>query len=636
MNVSVDSLTITVAGGRKLLSEVNCLVQPGDMVALMGPSGAGKTTLLNSMVGRSIMGSVSGGISYNGKSLGTVRSNIGYVTQDDIMYETLTPRENLSFAASFILPKLGKAQQKEVVEDVINKLNLAKCADTVVGSPGLVRGISGGERKRTNVGLSLIGKPALLLLDEPTSGLDSKMSDSLMKDVKTVAEQGCTVVATIHQPSELVFSRFDKVLLLAGGQTAYYGPIKGLRDSLSNLGFLCPLGTPLPELLLDVLEKPAAGADREEHEKKLINLRALTDSTGKDTTVFSPGGSEMPAARRAGFCKQLAILFQREAVNVKRNKPLTVVRAVQSIAAALLIGLIFVQLERNMTSIQVRLFASFLLVFAQFMFAILGVANAFPAERAVFLRETQDKLYHPAAFYLAKVAIDTVLQSLFPILVVAVAYPLIGLNGESADRVLWFYFIMAIVSNCGAAVGFMVSAAVPSVTIALSIVPGLVMPQLLLSGIFIKVEDLVQPFNALSYLMVARYAVQATVTNEFSCSAKQDCDAQVWRVADPNQCSASPCDFCCTAHEKLASGGICPTLTCDDALRFLALDEIWPSGDTHEETISYNVAALLILLLFFRLQGLNVLMMSYRKATTGRCLPCRFSRPAAVNSEVSV
>ena len=142
-----------------------------------------------------------------------------------------------------------------------------------MGSPGLVRGISGGERKRTNVGLSLIGKPALLLLDEPTSGLDSKMSDSLMKDVpgmpfsifqlssafspaveckggerglirgiilaalssiigqvKTVAEQGCTVVATIHQPSELVFSRFDKVLLLASGQTAYYGPIKGLRD----------------------------------------------------------------------------------------------------------------------------------------------------------------------------------------------------------------------------------------------------------------------------------------------------------------------------------------------------------------------------------------------------------------------
>lgn len=107
------------------------------------------------------------------------------------------------------------------MDTVIEKLNLKKCADTVVGSPGLVRGISGGERKRTNVALSLLGNPALLLLDEPTSGLDSKMSDSLMKDVKQITEQGCTVVATIHQPSEAVFCRFDKVLLLETGRVAW-------------------------------------------------------------------------------------------------------------------------------------------------------------------------------------------------------------------------------------------------------------------------------------------------------------------------------------------------------------------------------------------------------------------------------
>ena len=171
---------------------------------------------------------------------------------------------------------------------------------------------------------------------------------------------------------------------------------------------------------------------------------------------------------------------------MKRNKALTVVRAVQSVASALLIGLIFLQLERNMSSLSPRLFSSFLLVFAQFMFALLGVVNAFPAERAVFLRETQDKLYHPAAFYLAKVSIDTLMQCFFPILVVAISYPLIGFNGESADRVLWFYAIMAVVSNCGAGVGFTVSAAVSSVNLALSIAPGLIMPQLLLSGIFIK------------------------------------------------------------------------------------------------------------------------------------------------------
>jgi len=399
-----------------------------------------------------------------------------------------------------------------------------------------VRGISGGERKRTNVALSLLGSPSLLLLDEPTSGLDSKMSDSLMRDVKQVTEQGCTVVATIHQPSEAVFTRFDKVLLLETGRVAYYGVISGLRGSLGSLGFTCPEGTPLPEILLDLLEVPAEEAARAACTEKLGKLKQLSETSFMDRG--SPAKSEAPP-KRAGLCGQVVVLFKRELVNVKRNKALTVVRAVQSVASALLIGLIFLQLERNMSSLSPRLFSSFLLVFAQFLFALLGVVNAFPAERAVFLRETQDKLYHPAAFYLAKVSIDTLMQCFFPILVVAISYPLIGFNGESADRVLWFYAIMAVVSNCGAGVGFMVSAAVPSVNLALSIAPGLIMPQLLLSGIFIKVEDLPQPFNALSYLMVARYAVQATVVNEFTCETKSSCDPAVWRQSPADQCDNS-------------------------------------------------------------------------------------------------
>lgn len=213
------------------------------------------------------------------------------------------------------------------------------------------------------------------------------------------------------------------------------------------------------------------------------------------------------------------------------------------------------------------------------------------------------------------------MQCAFPILVVAISYPLIGLNGESADRVLIFYFIMAVVSNCGAAVGFCVSAAVPSVNLALSIAPALVMPQLLLGGLFIKIEDLYQPFNAISYLMVARYAVQATVVNEFTCSEKTECNAAVWRISSPDLCDDSPCDFCCTAHEMMASGGICPVLTCDQGIASLGMDEIWPMGETHVETIFYNIIALLVLMFLFRLQGLNILMISYRRATTGRCLP---------------
>lgn len=598
MDVVADELTVTVGEGRKLLDHVSCSIDATEMVALMGPSGAGKTTLLNCMVGRSAGGIMQGAITYNAQQLSKVRANIGYVTQEDIMYETLTPRENLTFAAAFILPKVSKENRSKEVENVIEKLNLTKCANTVVGSPGLVRGISGGERKRTNVALSLLGNPSLLLLDEPTSGLDSKMSDSLMRDVKHITEQGCTVVATIHQPSEAVFMRFDKVLLLETGRVAYYGFISNLRASLNGLGFSCPAGVPLPELLLDILEPPGEAAQAAAHRDRLRKLKQFSHAESAMKGSSEPAIDSTKATdSRANFCTQLVVLLRREMVNVKRNKALTVVRTVQTVASSLLIGLIFLQIERNMSGLQPRLFSSFLLVFAQFLFALLGVVNAFPAERAVFLRETQDKLYHPAAFYLAKVLVDTLMQSFFPLLVLAISYPLIGLNGEGADRVLWFYAIMAVSSNCGAAVGFMVSAAVPSVNLALSIAPGLVMPQLLLAGIFIKVEDLPQPFNALSYLMVARYAVQATVVNEFNCVVKDDCLPQVWRNSSADLCDQSPCDFCCTSHEMMAAGGLCPVLSCEDALAFLGMDQIWPMGGSHEETILHNFLALLSTLL---------------------------------------
>ena len=146
------------------------------------------------------------------------------------------------------------------------------------------------------------------------------------------------------------------------------------------------------------------------------------------------------------------------------------------------------------------------------------------------------------------------------------------------------------------------------------------------------------------------------------------CDAS-WRTSPGDQCGSSPCDFCCTDEEMQGSGGICPVITCNDALRSIGMDDIWPMGDNHEECVSwlecriymgrlklparrsvacphigwidmcqetllYNLMALLILMVFFRLQGLNILMMSYRYATTGRCLPCSLSwrKP----SEVSV
>jgi len=630
MHVSVTDLTVTVNSKDKapkhLLQSVTFVAEPGDVIALMGPSGAGKTTLLNRLVGRGIKGDVDGSATYSGHCLKDARSCIGYVTQDDIMYETLTPRENLTFAACFALSHLSRSERCKAVEDIMDKLRLGKCADTVVGTPGLVRGISGGERKRTNVAMSLLGQPSLLLMDEPTSGLDSKMAAELMVDVGEVAKQGCTVIATIHQPSDEVFHKFNKVLLLESGRIAYFGLVSGLRQKLADLGFPAQEQMPLPEMLLDILEIPDDMVETPEaHMVRLAQLRmqssppqfVSTDAPEAEGAPLNlPEPQALPPSHRLPFLGQLWALFCRSALDLRRNKTLTLVRTGQTVLSAIGISWIFFDLGTSLADVNARLFVTFLLAFSQFLFALLGVVNTFPAERAVFLREAQDCWYNPAAFYIAKVVLDTIMQCIFPVFVTAIGYAMVGLNANEAERILMFYVIMAILANAGSGMGFIVSAAVSNVSTALSIAPGLVMPQLLLAGLFIKIENLPQPFHALSYVMVARYAIQALVNNEFACEDTPECDV-TWRTKGGDSCAHSPCDICCTSDELAVSAGICPLLTCDDALRFLGLDarSIWPAGDTVTGTVGWNVLALIILLVFFRLVGLLVLMLIYRKAS---------------------
>ena len=611
MNVVVKDLTVTVSDKNKLentlLDAISFTVLSADVVALMGPSGAGKTTMLNRLVGRGITGRVKGSIMYNGQGLEQMRTSMGYVTQDDIMYEVLTPRENLNFAAEFLQKNSKPADRRASVDEVMQKLRLMKCADTVVGTPGLTKGISGGERKRTNVALSLLGKPSMLLLDEPTSGLDSKMSLELTTDLRAIAQQGCTVISTIHQPSEAVFDNFSKVLLLQSGRMSYFGPVKGLRAQLvMGLGLAIKESTPLPDLLLDILSE----------ENQIAKFRELSNESVAEGELASPVQPDLRCSERISFCGQLCILFRRNVLVIARTKSLTVVRIMQTVLSTLLISWIFNQLEHNLAGVRARMFVTFLLGFAQFLFALMGVVNTFPAQRAVFLREVQDRWYNPAAFYIAQVIVDTFVQSLFPILTTLLSIWIIGLNDSSAAHVLNFYVITAVASNVGAAMGFIVSAAVSSVSTALSIAPGFLMPQLLLCGLFIDVEKLPLPFQLMSHLAAARYLLQGVVSNEFNCDTDAVC-TQTWRTSPGSKCGDSPCNFCCSETEMKISQGICPVLTCDDALQFLGLDadSIWPSGEKAGSTVLYNILAMLCLLVLFRLHGMIVLMVSYKRAS---------------------
>jgi len=257
-----------------ILNNVSGYVKAGQVLAIMGGSGAGKTTLLNILAGRISKGIVHGEVRLNGQLINEkIRKNLGhiagYVMQDDVMLTGLTVRETLIFSALLKLPKnLTKKQKLERVEDIISKLSLRKCADNVIGDVQK-KGISGGERKRTSIGIEMINDPSLLFLDEPTSGLDSFTAYNIMETLINLAKNdGRTIICTIHQPRSNIFSLFDMLLLLSEGQVVYFGPASNAISYFSKLNFVCPNFANPADYLLDISSIDSRTEENNEFTKK--------------------------------------------------------------------------------------------------------------------------------------------------------------------------------------------------------------------------------------------------------------------------------------------------------------------------------------------------------------------------------
>ena len=207
----------------------------------MGASGAGKTSLLNVLsdrIGLKPGDSLSGDIKLNDKynlNQNTFGRFANYVMQDDIIFRYFTVREALTFAARLKL-KVSEEEQDKRINKLIEELGLAHVADSMVGSQ-IKKVISGGERKRTAIGVELITDPNVVLLDEPTSGLDSFTAVKIVKILKKIARQGKTICATIHQPSSQAFAYFDRLILMCDGYIVYQGEAQESTEYFKALGF---------------------------------------------------------------------------------------------------------------------------------------------------------------------------------------------------------------------------------------------------------------------------------------------------------------------------------------------------------------------------------------------------------------
>jgi ABC-type multidrug transport system ATPase subunit len=163
-----------------------------------------------------------------------------YVQQDDILFQTMTVKECLEFAAKLKLKGSHEEKMKRV-DEILKELRLNKCQNTKIGGP-LVKGVSGGERKRTSIGVELITDPNLIFLDEPTTGLDSFTATSVCETLRELARSGRTVISTIHQPNSDIFDNFDRLMLLAQGKIIYFNYANLAVDYFASLGaqYKCP------------------------------------------------------------------------------------------------------------------------------------------------------------------------------------------------------------------------------------------------------------------------------------------------------------------------------------------------------------------------------------------------------------
>ncbi|XP_075522090.1 ABC transporter G family member 15-like [Primulina tabacum] len=415
---------------RKLLHGLNGFAEPGRIMAIMGPSGSGKSTLLDALAGRLSRNIVmTGNILLNGKKQRLDYGVVAYVTQEDVLLGTLTPRETLTYSAHLRLPaSMAKRDIKGTVEAIITEMGLQDCADRQVGNWQL-RGISGGEKKRLSIALEILTRPRLLFLDEPTSGLDSAAAFFVTQAIKNLARDGRTVISSVHQPSSEVFALFDDLCLLSGGETVFFGEARMAVKFFAESGFPCPSRrNPSDHFLrcinsdFDVVTATMKGSQRlRETHTTSDPLMNLATADIKSMLVEKYRFSEYSRKARsrtqeisaieglviktikgsqARWWKQLSTLTKRSFLNMNRDIGYYWSRIVIYTIVALCVGTLFYDVGTSYTAILARgACGGFVIGFMTFM--SIGGFPSFIEEMKVFHKERLNGYYGVAVFILS-------------------------------------------------------------------------------------------------------------------------------------------------------------------------------------------------------------------------------------------
>eukprot|EP00573_Skeletonema_grethae_P011544 CAMPEP_0201692650 /NCGR_PEP_ID=MMETSP0578-20130828/5475_1 /ASSEMBLY_ACC=CAM_ASM_000663 /TAXON_ID=267565 /ORGANISM="Skeletonema grethea, Strain CCMP 1804" /LENGTH=730 /DNA_ID=CAMNT_0048178061 /DNA_START=80 /DNA_END=2269 /DNA_ORIENTATION=- len=536
---------------RKLLNSVWGEVPPGEITAIMGPSGAGKTSLLNILAGRSKSNKtldVQSEIRMQDYLVDTtniaVRKQIAFVAQDDSLSFTATPREAIRFSAKLRLPRITTDEEIEVLTDkMLNELGLMDCADTMIGGE-LIKGISGGERKRTSVGVELVTKPSLVFLDEPTSGLDSFSAMQVIKVLKKIANAGCSVLFTIHQPSSDVFNSFDRLILLNKGMVMYQGKVNDVPAFFAKHNHPMPPNYNPADHIMEVAQQysqeqllregffardernlPEAIVPREEKE--------LLESLG----VSAHGDISDDEWKHVGFVTESLMLLKRELVHTTRNKKGVGARFAFTTFLSLLVGNIFFGVGNpssftNLSEFNSHFGAMVMILMMSMFGTAMPTLLSFPEERPVFLREYSTNHYGVIAYFMSRLAMEALITFLQIMVLLLIAYFMVDLQAGFFK----FFIIEYGLAMSSTAVAVLLGCAVEDPKMATEFLPLLFVPQLLFAGFFVRTDLIPAWLQWAQYLCSLTYGVRLALLAEFGDCAKNE-NNQYYGPGEPNICA---------------------------------------------------------------------------------------------------
>ncbi|CAK7324474.1 unnamed protein product [Dovyalis caffra] len=530
---------------KQILKGITGSVCPGEILALMGPSGSGKTTLLKIIGGR-LSENVKGRITYDDIPYNAaIKRRIGFVTQDDVLFPQLTVEETLVFAAFLRLPGNMNRQQKYArVEMIIKELGLERCRHSRIGG-GFVKGISGGERKRTSIGYEILVDPSLLLLDEPTSGLDSTSANRLLQVLQGLAKAGRTIITTIHQPSSRMFHMFDKLLLISEGYPVYYGKARESMEYFSSLRFIPEIAMNPAEFLLDLatgqvndislpedLSAPHGVLDSEKAVIKYLQLKYKTQLEPKEKEenhqrkkVPEPLQLAIQVKKdwTLSWWEQFTILYKRT-FRERRRDYFDKLRLVQALGVAVLLGLLW---WKSKTGSEAQLRDQVGLMFYICIFwtssSIFGAVYVFPFEKIYLVKERKADMYRLSVYYVCSTLSDMLAHVFYPTFFMVIVYFMAGFK-RTVPCFFLTLFVMLLIAITSQGVGELFGAASLSIKRAGMFASLILMLFLLTGGYY--VQHIPKFMQWLKYLSFMFYGFRLLLKVQYDGDELYECESK--------------------------------------------------------------------------------------------------------------